>query len=259
MSRWSSAIAAVVLASLVGCGGGSGDGPVRVEASEYGYELPERLDGGLVTMELANTGEQVHEWILGRLGEGSSEAEVRAELLSGRVRRLRTAEAIAGVPAMTPGAELALTRRLEPGRYVLYCTMPAPTEKAHFQLGMIRFFDVEGVSDEEPPEVDGTITARADGFSVPAVSAGTHTLAIENAATEPRELKLLSLRPGMVARDLERWFANRFRGEPPADLLGILGRLEPGETAYVRMTFESGRRYHLFDDPNQLAARFDVD
>ena len=249
----------VLLCAVAGCGGSSGDDVVRVEATEYAYEMPDRIKGGLVTMEFTNTGDEVHEWALGRLKPGRSESEFRAELLAGKIQHLDSVDGVGGVPAMTPGATVTLTRELRPGRYVFFSTMPASTGQADFQLGMIRTFDVEGASAAEPPAVDGTITARKDGFDVPALGAGTHTLRLENAAGDSREFKLLSLTPGKRPEDLERWFQNRFRGDPPADLLGILGRLAPGDEAYVTITLEAGRRYDLFDGPHRVAARFRVD
>jgi len=244
--------------SLAGCGGGSDSDAVQVEATEYAYEMPDRIEGGLVTMEFTNSGDEVHEWAFGRLEPGGSEAEFRRELLAGNVQRLGSIDEVAGVFAMTPGATLTLARELEPGRYVIYCSMPAPRH-AHFQFGMIRGFGVEGVSDAGPPDVDGTITAREDAIVVPALGPGTHTLRFENAADDPREFKLLSLKPGQGVQELERWFEDRLRGDPPADLLGGIGQLLPGEIAYVTLTFEAGRRYHLFDGVHRVAVRFDVE
>jgi hypothetical protein len=247
-----------LLWALAGCAGGSGSDAVQVEATEYAYEMPDRIEGGLVTMEFTNSGDEVHEWAFGRLEPGRSEAEFRRELLAGNAQSLGSIDEVAGVFAMTPGASLTLARELEPGRYVIYCSMPAPRH-AHFQFGMIRWFGVEGVSDAGPPEVDGTITAREELIEVPELGPGTHTLRFENAADDPREFKLLSLKPGQGLQELERWFEDRFRGDPPADLLGAFGKLLPGETAYVTLTFEAGRRYHLFDGVHLVAARFDIE
>jgi hypothetical protein len=248
----------VLLMQLAGCGGGSDTGATRVEATEYAYEMPDRVEEGLVTMEFVNTGDQVHEWALGRLKKGHSEAELRQQLLAGNLQHLASIEDIGSVPAVTPGVSLTLARQLQPGRYVFYSTMPAPNGYADFQLGMIRAFDVEGASDAEPPDVDGTITAREDGFDVPTLGPGTHTLRLQNAAKDPREFKLLSLKPAQRPADLERWFGDRLRGAAPADLLGIVDALPPGGEAYATITFEAGRSYNLFDGPHKVAARFRV-
>ena len=245
---------------LVGCGGDSAsEDVVRVEATDSSFEMPEHIVGGLVTMEFVNAGEHVHEWALGRLKEGRTEEDLRKELNTGGLTSVESIENIGGVPAMTPGATLLLARRLEAGRYAFYCSMPASKRLAYFQLGMVRGFEVAGTSDAEPPTVDGTITVREDSIQVPAIEAGTRTLALENAADGVRELKLLSLRPGQKPADLGAWFDNRFAGEPPADLLGVLGKLAPGETAYATIDFEAGRTYHLFDGPSRVAARFEVE
>jgi hypothetical protein len=244
---------------VAGCGGDSGDDVVRVEATESSYEMPEQIEGGLTTMEFVNAGDQVHEWALVRLKPGRSEADLRTELLTGTTGDFDSADDVGGVPAMTPGATLRLTRELEAGQYVFYCTMPASDERAHFQSGMIRGFEVAGASDAEPPDVGGTITVRDTSIDVPAIAAGTQTLRLVNAADDVRELKLLSLKPGKRPADLERWFDDRFRGDPPADIVGVIGKLAPGETAYATIAFESGRTYHLFDGPHEVAVRFQVD
>jgi hypothetical protein len=159
---------------------------------------------------------------------------------------------------MTPGSSLTLTRQLEPGRYVFYSTMPAPNGYADFQLGMIHGFDVSGTSGATTPDVDGSIVARATSFDVPKLGPGTHTLRLENAASDVREFKLLSLKPGKQPADLERWLADRLQGDAPADLLGILGMLAPGSEAYATVTLQAGRAYDLFDGPHKIAAQFRV-
>jgi hypothetical protein len=245
---------------MAGCGGDSAQTDVvRVEATDSTFEMPEHIEGGLVTMEFVNAGEHVHEWALGRLREGRTLEDLRAELATGDILNLESIEDVGGVPAMTPGATLRLARELGPGQYAFFCSMPASPRLAYFQLGMVRGFEVAGTSDAGPPKVDGTITVRGDSIEVPAIEAGSPTLALENAAGGVRELKLLSLRPGKKPADLEAWFGDRFVGEPPADMLGVLGKLEPGETAYATIAFEAGRTYHLFDGPSRVAARFEVE
>jgi hypothetical protein len=245
---------------LAGCGGDSGsEDVVRVEATDSSFEMPEHIVGGLVTMEFVNAGEHVHEWALGRLKEGRSVDDLRVELNTGGPTSVESIEDVGGVPAMTPGATLLLARELEAGRYAFLCTMPASPRLAYFQLGMVRGFEVSGTSDAGPPEVDGTITVQKDSIQVPAIEAGTRTFELENAAGDDRELKLLSLRPGRKPAQPEAWFAKRFVGEPPADMLGVLAKLAPGESAYATITFESGRTYHLFDGPSRTAARFEVE
>lgn len=243
----------------VGCGGDSAsEDVVRVEATDSAYEMPDQIEGGLATMEFVNAGEHVHEWALGRLNEGRLVAHLRAELTTNGIESLDSIEDVGGVPAMTPGATLRLTRDLEPGRYAFFCSMPASSRLAYFQVGMVRGFEVAGTSDSQPPDVDGTITVREESIEVPAIEAGTRTLKLENTANDVRELKLLSLVPGKRAADLEAWFGNRFAGEPPADMLGVLGKLAAGETVYATVEFESGRTYHLFDQPHRVSTRFDV-
>lgn len=78
-------LALVPLALLLGaCGGGNNtEDTVRVEGTEYVYVTPSSIEGGVVSMEFANTGEEPHEFAMGRLQPGKTVADFRNELTSG--------------------------------------------------------------------------------------------------------------------------------------------------------------------------------
>ena len=72
---------------IVGCGSDNGGSEaVRVEGTEYAYVTPGRVEGGVVSMEFANTGEELHEFAMGRLQPGKTLADFRDELTDGEAQ-----------------------------------------------------------------------------------------------------------------------------------------------------------------------------
>jgi hypothetical protein len=259
-------VAAVMLAAavsaLAACGGDD-DNPsarnaapaVPVVAGEYAIAMPDRIKGGVVTMDFRNSGEEPHEFALGRLERGKTLADLRRTMAGGEepppwIRDL------AGVPAMTPGARLSITRRLRPGTYAFLCFVPAPTGQSHFELGMAKQFTVAGDSGRTTPRADGVITAHDERMEVPQVSAGRRTLELRNAASSPREFDLMTFGRGKTMRDAEKWFRSGFKGEPPLELLGAMQTIPAGTSAFLTTKFERGVTYVVSDPDHELEARF---
>jgi hypothetical protein len=238
--------------------------PVSVEGQEYAFVMPDRIDGGLVSMDFSNAGEELHEYALGRLDEGVTEADLDKAIESGK--EPKGIEDVGGVPVLTPGSEVQITRDLEPGHYAFLCFLPDPKGRPHVALGMKKVFEVEGDSDAEPPDVDGVIVAKEKSFDVPPISAGEQTLELRNDASEPREFQLAGLRPGNTIQEATKFLAPLEQGRgfkvpdnPPLELLGAMQSIPPGTSVYLTAEFKQGWRYRLADDENGLETLFKVD
>jgi uncharacterized cupredoxin-like copper-binding protein len=249
-----SAIASLALAS---CGDDGESEGITVSATEYAYDMPDRVDGGVVKMNFVNEGAVPHEFGLGRLDKGKTLADLDAVLKAGK-EPPSWAHDVAGVPAMTTGEEISITRDLEPGTYAFLCFIPTKGGKTHYDLGMKHEFTVEGASDEELPEADGVIAAGEDSFDVPEVTAGSQTLELRNEASEPREFNLASLNPGKTRADAEAWFRSGFSGQPPLQLLGAMQSIPPSTSVFLTADFEAGRTYLVSDEENGIQREFTV-
>ena len=206
-------VALAPLLLLLGASGGNGGSKSgRVEGTEYAFVTPSTIDGGVVSMEFANTGEEPHEFAMGRLQPGKTLADFREELTNGGDEEPTSSVDVGGVPLLSPGEQVTITRSLEPGAYVLVCFVPAPDGKTHFQHGMISSFRAEGDSGAELPETDTAIVAQDDRFDVPELESGTQTIELRNAASGPREFNLVRLNPGRTIEDAEKWFASGSKG-----------------------------------------------
>jgi len=250
-------VVAMASLPLASCGDDGGSEGITVMATEYAYDMPDQVDGGVVKMNFVNEGAVPHEFALGRLDEGKTLADLDAVLKSGK-EPPSWAHDVAGVPAMTAGAEISITRDLKPGTYAFLCFIPAERGKTHYDLGMKREFTVEGDSGEEPPEADGVITAGEDSFEVPEVTAGNQTLELRNEASEPREFNLASLNPGKTRADADAWFRSGFSGEAPLQLLGAMQSIPPDTSVFLTADFEAGRTYVVADEENGIQQEFTI-
>jgi hypothetical protein len=261
--------AAAALGGVAACGDDDGNSEtrhaapaMRVVAGEYAFAMPKRIKGGVVSMDFLNNGKEPHVFDLVRLDPGRTLADIEKVLAAGG-EPPSWAHTVGGVPPMTPGARLSITRKLRPGTYTFVCFVPAPNGKPHWQLGMKKQFTVVGESGGALPRADGVIVAREDRYELPNVEAGRQTLELRNAASRRREFELMTFKPGKGRRDLENWFQRGYRGEPPATLLGAIQSIAPGTSVFLTADFKRGATYVLTDmtqdaADQQLRARFTV-
>lgn len=246
-------LAALVVLAAAGCGGSEDAAApvVDVRGDEYAYVMPDRIDGGVVEMSFSNTGKELHEYALARLDDGKTAADVRAYLADPKTAESgppEWIEDIGGVPTLSQGEQVSITRELRPGTYVMLCFVPAPDGRPHIAHGMVRTFDVGERSDAKLPEPDAVITATDDAFEVPRLEAGRQTIELRNGSTRPREFYLLAPNPGKSLADVERWGEGGFKGAPVATFLGAMQSIPPKTSVFLGVDLKAGTRYLLFDE-----------
>jgi hypothetical protein len=197
-------------------------------------------------MDFLNTGKEPHVFDLVRLDPGKTLADVEQVLAAGR-EPPSWAHTVGGVPPVTPGARLSITRSLQPGTYTFVCFLPAPDGKPHWQLGMKKRFTVSGDSGRALPRPDGVIVAHDKRYTTPQVRAGRQTLELRNAASRRREFELMTFKPGKSPSDLEKWFERGYRGEPPATLLGAIQSIAPATSVFLTADFKRDATYVVSD------------
>ena len=257
---------AVFLAACDDEGGGSNgenaapaveENVVDVALIEYAFDMPEEVEGGNTTFAATNEGDLPHEIAFGQIEGQRTMDDIMKALEVGRPPKWF--KDIAGIPVLSPGVNASMTRDLDEGQYIFLCFLPTPEGGPHAQEGMIRLFNVSGTSEAEAPEVDLTITATEDGFDVPDISAGTHTIELVNDGSKPHEFAFLSYEEGMTEKDLGKWFQSGFKTDAPAVFPGGMQSIEPGTSVIVEMTFESGRTYTLEDFEAKFTNEIEVE
>lgn len=219
---------------------------VGVTATEYAFDVPEEVTGGVVRMRFTNIGGFPHEFAFALIDEGKTEADVQAVIESG-AEPPEWAEDVAGVPGLSPGGSVTVTRTLEPGTYVFLCFFPDPEGTPHAALGMYQLFTIAGDSGLTLPEPDATITATDDGLQVPALAVGEQIVQFRNGGTKPHELALVAFEPGMGVRDVDEWIEGGYQGDPPVTFLGGMQTISEGESVFLTIDLEPGVEYTALD------------
>jgi hypothetical protein len=218
---------------------------VQVTATEYTFDVPSEVTGGVVEMRFTNNGAFPHEFALSRIEEGRTEADVQVAL-EGQAPP-KWAEDIGGVPTLSPGESITVTRSLDPGSYVLLCFLPGDHGMPHALMGMYELFTVTGDAGVALPESDAIITATDDALQVPALTTGEQTVKFENGGTEPHELALAVFEPGKSTKDVPQWIDGGYQGKPPVTFLGGMHTISAGESVFLGIDLEPGVEYTAID------------
>jgi hypothetical protein len=215
-----------------------------VVAMDYAFRVPPRVRAGVVSVRLTNTGKKLHHLQLFRLTDGKRLGDVYPIFLKAKSIAEPPSWAIpAGGPsAAMPGKSIAVTTRLEPGRYALICWIPAGDGTLHFMKGMAGEVEVvpPPASSKEP---NADVVATTKDFSIAfskAITAGRHTVRVDNRGTHAHEWLVVKLKPGMSARDVAEWSGAGQLGEPPHSEWFGVAAIPTGSHAYVTHTFTRG-------------------
>lgn len=230
---------------------------VEVGLMEYSFDMVEEAEAGTITFDATNQGDLPHEIAFGQIEGDRTMDDVMKALEGGRPPQWF--KDIAGVPVLSPGVSASMTRDLDEGQYIFLCFLPTPEGGPHAEEGMIRLFNLTGTSDAEAPTPDLTITATEDGFDVPDISAGTHTIELVNDGSKPHEFAFLSYEEGMTEKDIGKWFQSGYETDAPALFPGGMHSIKPGTSVIVEMTFESGRTYTLEDFEAKFTNEIEVE
>jgi hypothetical protein len=130
-------------------GGDAAGDTAAYTAIDFGYQGPESVPAGEVTIELANEGKEPHMMAFVELLEGKTIDDVntyiKKEGIAGKppswVRQIK-----GGIAGVKPGATKTGKVELEAGEYAALCFIPSKKNdgKSHAELGMVYPITVEG-------------------------------------------------------------------------------------------------------------------
>jgi plastocyanin len=204
---------------------------VTVTATDYGFDAPAEIPAGVTTVYLVNHGKELHHAQLVRLEDGKTTQDVAAALKKSGPPP-SWIKFVGGPNAVVPGKESNATALLTPGRYAYLCFVFGPDGVPHAAKGMMRQFEVTGPESEatgELPAADITIKMMDYGYhSSDSLTAGKHTILVENEGPQPHELALLRLAPGKTVEDFAIWGEGGMKGPPPAEPVGGVVLLDKG-------------------------------
>jgi uncharacterized cupredoxin-like copper-binding protein len=215
---------------------------VTVTATEYAFAAPASIPAGLTTVRVVSQGAEFHHVQLVRLDPGHTVDELMQHAATQQHGPMPAwAHFVGGPNAPAPGGGQAeATMVLEAGTYAILCVIPKDGVP-HMMKGMVKPLTVTpAVSEARMGPADVQVTLRDYSFEIaPELTAGRHTLRVQNAAAQPHELILMKLAPGKTAQDLLAWLQTE-QGAPPAMPMGGATLLSTGEINHVTLDVEPG-------------------
>jgi hypothetical protein len=215
---------------------------VTVVARDFAFQAPDQIPAGLVTFRLENRGQALHHLQLLRLDGGKTLQDLLAALQAGGPPPAWMHE-VGGPNAPDPGSDANATVLLQPGTYAMVCFVDIPDHVPHVMKGMAKQFTVTPALQPAAmtaPAGDVTLTLNDYSFTPSRqLTAGTHTLRVENAASQPHEVELIRLAPGKTVNDLMAWMQS-MQGPPPASAIGGIAAMQHGEVQSFTAEFTPG-------------------
>jgi uncharacterized cupredoxin-like copper-binding protein len=216
---------------------------VYVKTTEYHIAIPDTLPAGETTFRVVNAGHELHHVVFVRLLGGHGVADLLAAMKSDDPPP-RWAKVDGGPNAVSPGdTSLATTVPLRAGHYAVVCMIPGANEVPHAAMGMIGDLVVRPASypaAAAAPSHGATISLFDYGYKSSApITRATKEVLVRNDGTQPHELVLVRLLPGRTMADLAAW-SKKMATPPPAEFLGGVGPIEPGESNSLALSLPPG-------------------
>jgi hypothetical protein len=205
------------------------------------YETPDTLLAGATHIRLVNDGPDLHHVQLVRLEEGKTVADLMQAMKAGPGPMPAWAVDVGGPNTPVPGESSAAMLDLETGNYALICFIPAKDGVPHVMKGMIRPLTVvSNVNAAMLPKADIVLTLKDYSFDFDKpLTAGKHTIRLENAAPQSHEAVLVQIAPGKTVTDVLKWL-EKPQGPPPGKPLGGTTGFAQGEVNLITHDFAAG-------------------
>lgn len=195
---------------------------LAIEASDYSFSMPARVNDGTIEMTMKNVGKELHFAALGRVRDGRTFADVAAEFQSPAPPENSAADNIGGIASTNPGEESVVTFQLQPGTYFLACLIPGADGAPHSAKGMVESFEVVDTDLVAPalPAAAGKVVGKEFSYTTDLeLQAGEQVIEFVNEGTQPHEITLVEFAAGKGPADLQAFFENP-SGPPPATFYG---------------------------------------
>jgi hypothetical protein len=230
----------------------AGANVVTITATDYAFGVPDTIPAGLSRLRLVNQGKELHQASLIRLKDGKTIADFQSGLQAAMQSHGPPPPwiAFAGGPnAVTPGDTSVVTQVLEPGNYVFVCWIPSADGTPHIMKGMMHPMVVTAAQTPvaAEPAAGWSIKLTDYDFALSApLTAGTHTVRVENAGPQPHEIVITALPPGKTLQDFMAWEKGGEKGPlPTGKWLGGVVALDAGGHAQFTATFAPGNYLFL--------------
>jgi uncharacterized cupredoxin-like copper-binding protein len=236
------AILSVICLVSVGCQAKVADKdkpPLRIIATDAGFEAPDRVAAGLRHIVFENHGSQIHESMLVKLPKGMSADDYVAAVKKGSLFPEGALD-YSGPGLTSPGEATEIWLRVDPGQYILICW-----NNGHAKTTPVHPFTVEdvGAKDDRAPKEDLVWKLFDYRFELSGdLHKGVHVIRVETPGPSMHEVDIYRLHDGKTVADLNSWRKQPGNGPAPAEALGgALDSHDVQRVVWLRKTFTPGR------------------
>jgi hypothetical protein len=214
---------------------------VTIVANDFAFQAPSEIPAGLTRFVLKAQGKHIHHATIARLEDGKTVTDLMAAFKAPGPPP-SWVSFVGGPNVPDPGAEANATVDLAPGNYALICFVDTPDKVPHFAKGMFHGFTVTPATAAVPaPNADISLVLSDYAFTFDKpLTAGRHTIKVENTATQDHEIELVRLAPGKTLADFEKWLAAGMAGPPPGNAVGGVAGMKPGAVNYFDVDLTPG-------------------
>lgn len=221
---------------------------VTFKTTEYAYDAPAEFKGGLVELEVDNTGgNEPHEAELILLEGGETAADyLKAIKAPGPPPSFGVN--VGGPGPVDPGKKAAYTANLPAGDYIFICHVPAPDGNEHFAKGMVGEAKITEGTEGTLPEADATISFEEFRFiGIDGLKAGSQVVKAVNKGQQPHHMVVVTLAEGKTAQEALGVLSGQTPpkpGPPPfTGFPGFVATFAPGTEGTRTLELEAGKKY----------------
>lgn len=216
---------------------------ITITATDYAFEAPAQIEGGLVSITLVNKGKEPHHAQLARLNDGVTMEQFQAAMQQNPEAALPLISLTGGPSVIDAGGSQEVVVDLAPGHYVVLCFVSDHEGVPHLAQGMITTMEVvENTKQAAAPEIkaDATIKLLDFSFAMPAeVKAGHQVWKIVNDGKQPHEITIIKLADGKTMADVGA-FMESPHGAPPFTDAGGFQAIDSGKTGWLNLNLQPG-------------------
>jgi hypothetical protein len=220
----------------------------KFNASDFAYNAPSSINGGLVRLTMTNTGQEPHQANVLKLNDGVTDAQFQTALQNPDPSAVFSVGTFTGGPnTIDPGATSSVTVNMGAGRYALLCFVSGDDGVPHFAKGMVEVVNVSAPAGATAKEPDARETYKLADFSIlgaDTLSAGKNTVKVENDGPQTHELTVLKLdgisfdqAKALITSDEEPPAGS---GPPPVTDMGGLGAITKGISGWADLDLTAG-------------------
>ena len=218
--------------------------PVTITATDFAYEAPATIPGGMTEFEFVNAGELSHSLVITQLPADKTMDDLIEVLTAEEAAIPEWLSFPGGIGGIEPGTSATATINMAPGSYVIFSFEQDSADNVpDFAKGMMQALEVTDVAAAQAaaPEADVTVDLEEFAFiSSGPFQSGQQVVHVKNTGQQLHEMLVMRLADGVTAEQVVEMITS-FPGEAeaaPDDDTAAAGT--PTEGAMAESTPEDG-------------------